>query len=83
VSGLRVFAWRCALSRAGGGGGASGPGVLFVTMGCWYFGCFSFVGLRDQSAGVGPHVGLHVGCVVLGGGLGGGFSFVWGSGSRV
>jgi len=57
VSGLEVFAWRCALSRAGGGGGVSGPGVLCVTMGRWYFGYFSFGGLRDWSAGVGLHVG--------------------------
>jgi len=57
VSGFRVFAWRCTLSGAGGGRGASGPGVFVITMGCWYFGKFLFVGLRDWSARMSSHVG--------------------------
>ena len=57
MSGFRVFAWRCTLSGAGGGRGASGPGVFVITMGCWYFGKFLFVGLRDWSARMSSHVG--------------------------
>jgi len=82
VSGLRVFAWWCALSRAGGGGGASGPGVLFVTMGRWYFRYFP---LLVCMTGL-PEWGLMLAsmlfalCLVAVWVVG--FSFVWGSGSR-